>query len=112
MNRVMRFVIALALLTLASGTLGKAAAGDVVLMPNRDALTGTAIVVWGNTAAGNAGMGYTIDFGDATANAVGVVADPSYITANHAYATAGTYTVTMTIGGDSDTATIKAFDFA
>ena len=112
MSRVMRFVVALALLTFAGGTFGKAAAGDVVLMPNRDARTDASIVVWGNTAAGNAGAAYTIDFGDSTVPAAGVVTDPSYIAVNHTFATPGTYTVTMTIGGDSDTAVVKAYDFA
>jgi hypothetical protein len=112
MSRAIRFVVALALLAITSGTLTKAAAGDVVLMPNRDALTGTAIVVWGNTAAGNIGQAYTINFGDASPNAVGVVADPSYIAVTHAWASPGTYTVTMTVNGDSDTATVSAFDFS
>jgi PKD repeat protein len=108
MNRVLRFVVALALLTVASSGVGKAAAGDVVLMPNRDALTGTAVVVWGNTAAGHAGQPYTINFGDASANAVGTVTDPSYVAVTHTYASPGIYTVTMTVAGDSDTATVRA----
>src|SRR5215204_431919 len=112
MTRALRFVVSVALLAFISGTLGRAAAGDAVLMPNRDARTDTAIVVWGNTAAANAGMGYAINFGDATPNAVGVVTDPSYIAVNHLFATAGTHTVTMTINGESDTAIVRAFDFA
>ena len=64
--------------------------------------------MWGNTAAGLSGMGYTINFGDGSANAVGVVADPSYVAVLHTYAAAGTYTVTMTVGGDSDTTSVKA----
>ena len=89
MSRVLRFVVALALLTIASSGIVKAAPGDVVLMPNRDALTGTAIVVWGNTAAGLSGQGYTISFGDGTANAVGTVTDPSYVAVTHTYAARG-----------------------
>ena len=109
MSRVLRFVVALALLTVASSGVVKAAPGDVVLMPNRDALTTAAIVVWGNTKAANNGAGYTISFGDGTPDAVGPVTDPSYIAVTHTFAAAGTYTVTMTINGDSDTATVKAY---
>lgn len=86
------------------------AAGDVVVMPDRDALMGTSLVVWGNTNPANAGAAYTISFGDATPNAVGVVGDPSYIAVNHTYASAGVFTATMTIGGDSDSVAIEVFD--
>ncbi len=111
MNRFLRFVVALALLTVASSGIGKAAvaAGDVLLMPDRDALAGTALVVWGNTAPGLAGQNYTIDFGDATSVGPLPVTDPSYVAVTHTYAAAGTYTVTMTVGGDSDTTIVKAF---
>lgn len=112
MSRVLRFLAVLFVLGLASGTIGKAAAGDVVLMPDRDALSGSSLVVWGNTAAGNAGQPFSIDFGDATAPAAGLVGDPSYIAVNHTYANPGVYTVTMTVNGDTDTAVIEVFDFA
>ena len=112
MSRVLRFVVVLALLAIAGGTTGKAAAGDVVLMPDRDATTTSPVVVWGNTNAGNVGQPYTINFGDATPNAVGVVTDPSYIAVSHTFATPGVKTVTMTVGADSDTGTVEVFDLS
>jgi hypothetical protein len=110
MSRLLRFVVALTLLAFAGSSIGKAAAGDVVLMPDRDAVTTAAVVIWGNTNAGNIGMPYTINFGDATPPAAGVVTDPSYISVTHTFATPGVKTVTMTVGADSDTATIEVFD--
>lgn len=96
-------------LVLGAASTAAAGPGDVVLMPDRDALQGVTLVIWGNTASTNAGGAYTIDFGDTTSSA-GTVTDPSYIAVNHTYATAGVYTVTMTIGGDTDTAVIQVFD--
>jgi PKD repeat protein len=40
------------------------------------------------------------------------VADPSYVAVNHTYAAAGTYTVTMTVAGDSDTTIVKVHQLA
>src|SRR2546422_190703 len=73
---------------------------NVVAMPDRDALMGTQMVVWGNTRHPN-GSAYTLDFGDLTPAQVGVVADQSYIAHQHTYATAGVFTATLTVSGDS-----------
>jgi hypothetical protein len=86
------------------------ASATVRVMPNRDALKGTAIVVWGNTTLAN-GSTFDIDFGDATAHATGTVTDNTYIATTHTYNTAGNFIVTLTINGtDSETATVKVSD--
>jgi PKD repeat protein len=85
------------------------AAGDTTAMNDRDALMGVPVVVWGNTKHPN-GTAFTLDFGDLSAPVGGTVLDQTYIFAVHTYATAGVYTVTLTVGGDSDTATVQVFD--
>src|SRR5688572_142208 len=67
------------------------APGDVVVMNDRDALMGSPLVVWGNTRHPN-GTPYTIDFGDASPDEVGVVSDRSYIATNHTYSSGGVFT--------------------
>src|SRR2546430_563385 len=78
-------------------------------MPDRDALKATPLVVWGNTRHPN-GSAYTLDFGDGTPAQMGAVADQSYIAHQHAYATAGVFTATLTVLGNSDTVEIQVFD--
>ena len=78
-------------------------------MPDRDALKATPLVVWGNTRHLN-GSAYTLDFGDGTPAQMGAVADQSYIAHQHAYATAGVFTATLTVLGNSDTVEIQVFD--
>lgn len=85
--------------------------GDVVTMNDRDALMGTALVVWGNTKHPN-GSAFTLDYGDSTPPLAGVVTDQTYIAAQHAYTAAGIYTATLTVLGDSDTVIIEVFDAA
>lgn len=97
----------LAVAMLGVGAATAAAATDA--MPNRDALQGTSVVVWGNTTQAN-GIGYTIDFGDGSPNEVGVVADRSYIATNHTYASAGVKTVTLTVGLEVATTQVNVID--
>jgi hypothetical protein len=84
------------------------ASAETLMMPDRDTLTGINTVVWGVTTQAN-GSAYTIDFGDGT-SANGNVADRSYIAFDHTYALAGTYTATLTIGGESDTVDIDVYN--
>lgn len=88
---------------------------NVLVMPDRDALVGAAIVVWGNTKFANDTSMFEIDFGDATAVESGMVTDRSYIATTHTYTDAGVFTVTLTVtpdGGaaESETATVEVFD--
>lgn len=81
---------------------------ETLMMPNRDMLMGVSEVVWGVTTQDN-GTPYSMNFGDG--NVVnGNVIDRSYITFNHAYALAGTFTATLTVGGESATVEIRVYD--
>jgi len=71
------------------------ASTNVLMMPDRDALSGTKIVLWGNTKFPNSTSNYTIDFGDGTAPVSGSVIDQSYIFATHTYTSSGTVPVTF-----------------
>src|SRR3954452_12322310 len=65
-----------------------AASAETLMMPNRDMLMGTSQVVWGVTTLPNNGAvqtTYTIDFGDGSATATGLVGDRSFIAVNHTY---------------------------
>ncbi|MBZ5560327.1 MAG: hypothetical protein LAO77_23980, partial [Acidobacteriia bacterium] len=101
--------LALFLLLGAAARPAFAAAGDVVLMPDRDALMGSSIVVWGNTTHLNTDP-FSLDFGDSSPVLAGVVGDQSYIATNHTYTAPGNYTVSLTIGGDTGTALVHVFD--
>ena len=79
------------------------------LMPNRDFLMGTSEVVWGVTTQAN-GTAFTLDYGDLSAPTVGTVADRSYIAFNHTYANSGPFTVTLTVGAESATSTVRVFN--
>jgi PKD domain-containing protein len=94
---------------LALGAAQVFASANVLVMPDRDAFMGQTIVVWGNTLKAN-GTAFTLDFGDASAPVSGPVADQSYIAATHVYSTAGTFTVTLTVGGESETAKVTVWD--
>src|SRR5262245_16636666 len=100
--------------------LAASASAETLMMPNRDARMGTAMVVWGvtdipNNVAANTTT-YDIDFGDGSAHATGNVVDRSYITAIHTYGSAGTKTATLKITHqtpatvETATAVIKVFD--
>lgn len=108
-HRTFSVAVALAMLFTVAASSAFAGPGDVVLMPDRDAKMGVPVVVWGNTNPANNGAGWVIDFGDSS-NTSGSVTDASYISTTHTYAAAGVYTVTMTIGADTDTAVVQVFD--
>lgn len=79
------------------------------MMPDRDARTTAPVVVWGvHTQA--AGTACSLDFGDGSPaqNCTGV--DRSYIAYPHTYATQGTYTATLTVGSETATTTVRAFN--
>jgi PKD repeat protein len=97
-------VMALVLLLTAS-----AASAETLLMPKRDYLMGASEVVWGITTLPNAGSTYTIDFGDGSSVGPAALTDRSFINANHTYASAGTFTVTLTVTpavGSAEVATV------
>lgn len=98
--------LAMSLVLLALPT---AASAETLLMPSRDARTGTPVVVWGvHTQA--AGTVCSLDFGDLTGafNCTGV--DRSYVAQAHTYASQGTYTIRLTVGAETTTTTIQVFN--
>jgi hypothetical protein len=86
-----------------------AVSATTLIMPNRDALKGTAVVVWGNTTQAN-GTASSLDCGDGSAPIAGPVADQSYITRTCNYANAGSFNATLTVGAESATAQIIVRD--
>jgi PKD repeat protein len=101
--------MALALVALAATV--SAASADTLLMPKRDFLMGASEVVWGVTTQAN-GTAFTLDYGDGSALQAGNVVDRSYIAFNHTYALPGTYTVTLTVGAEVATTTVRVFNGA
>lgn len=97
------------LMVLTFGVVQAFASANVLLMPDRDAFKGSTIVVWGNTLKPN-GTAFDLDFGDGSAHVVGNVTDQSYIAATHVYNVAGVQTVTLTVGGESETAKVTVWD--
>jgi hypothetical protein len=97
----------IALLSFAAST----ASAETLLMPKRDYLMGTSEVVWGVTTQAN-GTAFTLDYGDGSADTVGVVVDRSYIAFNHTYATSGTFTVTLTVGAEVATVDVNVYNGA
>ncbi|MEW6321519.1 MAG: Ig-like domain-containing protein [Acidobacteriota bacterium] len=88
-----------------------AASAETLMMPKRDALTGSAVVVWGVSTLAN-GTAFTLDYGDGSLATTGTVTDRSYIAFPHTYATQGTYTATLTVGSETATVEIRVFDAA
>ena len=84
------------------------ASADTRIMPLRQALVGTSVVVWGNTSQAN-GTAFTLDCGNGDST-TGTVADRSYITKSCTYASANTFTATLTVGAESATAAIAVVD--
>ncbi len=88
--------------------LATAVSAETLLMPKRDGLAGTPIIVWGTTTLAN-GTAFTLDFGDASSTS-GTVGDRSYINFSHNYAAAGNYDVTLTVGAESATVKVQIFN--
>ena len=102
-------------------TLGASvASAQTTIMPDRDALAGTPIVVWGNTYEASGPI--TISFGDGSTDATPAfnTGNQSYIALNHTYTVADlggdkakTFTVTLNVGGGGgteDTAEVTVWD--
>lgn len=100
-----------ALALVAVAATASAVHAETLLMPNRDFLMGSPEVVWGISTLAN-GTAYTLNYGDGSAVQVGTVADRSYIAFNHTYAISGTFTVTLTVGAETATATVQVFNGA
>ena len=91
-------------------TLGiSVASATTLIMPNRQALMGTAIVVWGNTTLAN-GTADSIDCGNGTVTPGPTVTDQSYISGTCTYAAAGNFNAVITVGAESATAVIDVRD--
>ena len=104
--------ILFALALLATGGVNTVSAATQI-MPDRDALSGVPVVVWGNTAelAGPV----TISFGDGSPDAVPAFNSnsQSYIATTHTYTTtfpSQTFTATLTVGASSATVDITVID--
>jgi hypothetical protein len=82
-----------------------AASAATLIMPNREALVGTPIVVWGNTTQAN-GTAESIDCGNGTVVPGPTVTDQSYISAACTYAATGTFNAVLTVGVETATAVI------
>ena len=93
------------LLSLAAST----ASAETLLMPKRDFLMGVSEVVWGVTTQAN-GTAYEVDYGDGSPVVNGVVGDRSYMAFDKTYATAGTFTVTLTVAGEVATVEVRVYD--
>jgi len=103
-------LIGLCLTVVLEFTLGVAvASATTLIMPNRQALMGTPVVVWGNTTQAN-GTAESIDCGNATVIPGPTVVDQSYISATCTYAATGTFNATLTVGAEVATAVITVSD--
>jgi hypothetical protein len=87
------------------------ASAETLLMPKRDMLAGTSEVVWGISTLPN-GTAFSIDFGDGSAPVVGNVTDRSYISFNKTYPLAGTFEITLTVGGEVAKTQVQVFEAA
>lgn len=97
-------------LTALQFTVGVAvASATTLIMPNRQALMGTAVVVWGNTTLAN-GTADSIDCGNGTVTPGPTVTDQSYIAGTCTYAAAGNFNAVITVGAETATAVIDVRD--
>lgn len=114
MTMLKRWLLTGCLSLLALSVTAGAVSAETLMMPKRDALKGTSLVIWGTTTLPN-GSAVTVDYGDGVTTA-GVVSDRSYIVALHTYATAGNFTAkfTVTSGATTESATVplQVFDAA
>jgi hypothetical protein len=80
---------------------------ETLAMPDREGLVGEDVVVWGVTdQAGN----YEIDCGNGATSGSFAVTDGSYIAFVCNYAAQGTFTATLSVGAESDSADVAIFD--
>ena len=108
-SRVTRWAGQAVVLALATLVTVSSASAETLMMPKRDALKGTSMVVWGvHTQSGSPAC--SIDFGDATPAADCTGLDRSYVTLNHTYATSGNFIATLTVGAETATVAIQVFD--
>lgn len=104
------------ILAIGAGVLGLAsvvpiASAETLMMPSRDARTTAPVVVWGvTTQVQSAGLSCVMDFGDGSPTQACNGVDRSYIAFAHTYAAQGTFTATLTIGAESASTTIRAFN--
>lgn len=103
-----RWLGKLGLAIASTAVIAGSASAETLLMPTRDAMMGTPVVVWGvHTQAGSPVC--VLSFGDLSSQTC-TGADPSYVAYPHTYAGPGTYTVTLTVGVETTTTTIQIFD--
>jgi len=105
------FVKKAALVLVAVAATASVAHADTLLMPNRDFLMATPEVVWGVTTQAN-GTAFTLDYGDGSAVQAGNVTDRSFIAFTHNYAVSGVFTVKLTVGAETASATVRVFNGA
>jgi hypothetical protein len=86
-----------------------AASATTLIMPDREALVGTPVVIWGNTTQAN-GTADSIDCGNGTVVPGPTVTDQSYIATTCTYAAAGTFNAVLTVGAETATAVITVRD--
>jgi len=99
-------LMAAGIVTIAATT----ASADTRIMPTRQALKGTNVVVWGNTTQPN-GTPFTLDCGNGVSTSpAGGVVDRSYITFTCNYAVAASFTATLTVGAEVASTTIGVVD--
>lgn len=98
-----------ALAAVAVSAAASGASAETLMMPNRDSRTTAPVVVWGvHTQA--VGTACSLDFGDGSPAQDCTGVDRSYIAYPHTYANQGTYTATLTVGAESATTTVRAFN--
>jgi PKD domain len=107
---MIRITRILTILTLVFGW-ASAASADTLMMPKRDGLKGTPLVVWGvSTQPNTVATTYSLDYGDGSPVATGNLSttDRSYIAFQHTYATSGIFTATLTTinGATTEVATV------
>lgn len=97
--------------TVAVAATASVASAETLLMPSRDARTTAPVVVWGvTTQVQGAALPCALDFGDLTPAFNCTSVDRSYIAQAHTYASQGTYTIRLTVGLETTTATIQVFN--
>ena len=81
---------------------------ETLMMPDRDALKGEDVVVWGVTTL--TGVNYKLECGNLS-DTTGPVTDGSYIPLVCNYASGGEFTATLTVDGGAEVATAKVSVF-